>query len=619
MPVRSVRLSDLSLRSLGKIEPPALASWDRLAPALRALDTAGFHSIEAWGDLTFDRCLRSMRESPWERLSRLARHITRTPLQMEIRGRCLLGTRPHGPDVVRAFVEQAAGCGVRAFLVYEPLNDRAGLEVVAEAVRSVGARLTLGLVLEGNTAEAASSDVKTAEFLASMQPAAICLKTAEAMTPRAVAQLVLRVVDAVSVPIEVNIDNAGGLGAAAVLASLHAGATGAYGTAAPAWLDPSSVSLSQLVPVLEETDSVLEVDSEALAVAGISIASAAHAGDTLSSIPSVLHDASVVDWRDLMHVPADVVWQVAERLRSLEVSRRLPEVIAEIGRVRREIGNPALVAPVAQIVATQAVLNVIYQKRWQVIPDEMKAYLRGRYGSPPTPPVAEITQLSCEEPASQDGLSEGEASLERLAAELGSLAQSSGDLLLHALAPAAASVFLEGRQAALDVEALFDPVESPDAVAALQDHWRDLGPEKVGELVGLVEASTVDELTIESQGTRISLRKASQHGQSAAPAASQASGSVEMATQGAVADQSQTTVVASMVGTFYRSPAPGVPPYVEVGSHVEKGDPLCVLEAMKLMNEQLSDVSGEISAVLVEDGAAVEYGQPLFAISLDSA
>ena len=69
-----------------------------------------------------------------------------------------------------------------------------------------------------------------------------------------------------------------------------------------------------------------------------------------------------------------------------------------------------------------------------------------------------------------------------------------------------------------------------------------------------------------------------------------------------------------MVGTFYRAPSPGAPPFVEVGQQVTKGQTLCIIEAMKLLNEIESDASGTVKAVLVENGQPVEYGQPLFTI-----
>jgi acetyl-CoA carboxylase biotin carboxyl carrier protein len=74
------------------------------------------------------------------------------------------------------------------------------------------------------------------------------------------------------------------------------------------------------------------------------------------------------------------------------------------------------------------------------------------------------------------------------------------------------------------------------------------------------------------------------------------------------------TLKSPMVGTFYRSPSPGAPSFVEVGQAVAKGQTLCIIEAMKLLNEIESDKAGLVKAILVESGQPVEYGQPLFVI-----
>ena len=103
-----------------------------------------------------------------------------------------------------------------------------------------------------------------------------------------------------------------------------------------------------------------------------------------------------------------------------------------------------------------------------------------------------------------------------------------------------------------------------------------------------------------------------------APAAAPAAAAPAPATAAAVAtapSETRGTVVKSpMVGTFYRSPSPGAASFVDVGQAVKPGDTLCIIEAMKLLNEIEAEVAGEILEVLVENGQAVEYGQPLFVI-----
>ena len=145
-PARKVGLADTSLRSLPHLTPPARASIGSLLTALSTLDKAGLRSIDAWGDMTFDHSLRVLGESPWERLRVLADNVTATPLRLHLRGRCLLGFRPYSWSVVEGFVKQAVDCGVRSFLVFEPLDDLEALARTAAIVRATGASLTLALV-----------------------------------------------------------------------------------------------------------------------------------------------------------------------------------------------------------------------------------------------------------------------------------------------------------------------------------------------------------------------------------------------------------------------------------------------------------------------------------------
>jgi len=140
----------------------------------------------------------------------------------------------------------------------------------------------------------------------------------------------------------------------------------------------------------------------------------------------------------------------------------------------------------------------------------------------------------------------------------------------------------------------------------------------IEEMLQLMEARGLVELEMEHQGLRIRLKKATTSPspqiveyvagipQPAAPAAS--------ALRAAAEEGHRIIIKSPMVGTFYRAPAPDAPPFVEVGQEIDIGQVVCVIEAMKLMNEIKSEVAGRIAEVLVENGAPVEFGQPLFAI-----
>jgi acetyl-CoA carboxylase biotin carboxyl carrier protein len=152
--------------------------------------------------------------------------------------------------------------------------------------------------------------------------------------------------------------------------------------------------------------------------------------------------------------------------------------------------------------------------------------------------------------------------------------------------------------------------------------------EQIKELVELVAQRGLSGLEIERSGFRLRI-----DGQAAAGAAPPAAGAAPVAAAAPLAPAPLTLSAAPappeaalppgthilnspIVGTFYRAPAPGVPPFVEVGSRVKQGQVLCIIEAMKLMNEIESDVDGEIVEIYPQNAQAVEFGEPLFAIRL---
>jgi acetyl-CoA carboxylase biotin carboxyl carrier protein len=144
------------------------------------------------------------------------------------------------------------------------------------------------------------------------------------------------------------------------------------------------------------------------------------------------------------------------------------------------------------------------------------------------------------------------------------------------------------------------------------------------KLVRIVERSSVDEIEVEEEGLRIRVAKNSNNNShpAAASALSAVAGAAppspdgqtgpELSAAAAKAEETHHQIRSPIVGTFYRAPAPDADPYVEVGQIVQPKTVLCIIEAMKLMNEIESDVSGRIVKILVENGQAVEYNQPLF-------
>lgn len=135
--------------------------------------------------------------------------------------------------------------------------------------------------------------------------------------------------------------------------------------------------------------------------------------------------------------------------------------------------------------------------------------------------------------------------------------------------------------------------------------------ERIRELIKVVEESEINEITVEEDGARITIRK----GITSEAGKTDVVGTLVQEPQentGRPYPENWKAIVAPMVGTFYRCPAPDTPPFIEEGDVIQEGQTVCVLEAMKLMNEITAEEKGIIKEVLVENGYSVEYGQSLF-------
>jgi oxaloacetate decarboxylase alpha subunit len=317
-------------------------------------------------------------------------------------------------------------------------------------------------------------------------------------------------------------------------------------------------------------------------------------------------------------VPGGMMSNLMSQMELQKASDRMPDVFAEVPRVRAEVGYPPLVTPLSQIVGTQAVLNVLTGKRWSVVPNEMKDYIRGYYGKAPGPMAPEIVArvLGDEKPLSPDVRpgSMATGTYAEAEAEIGDLARSEEDVLMYALFPNEARQYLSKHKEGAE-KAVFMLSEEIDTVR--EDESVDVN--QIRELIKIVESSDISEIVIEENGATISVRRG---GYSAAPAAAPAAttpgaSTVAGAHAPAASDESarpasHKAITAQMVGTFYRSPSPGSDPFVAVGDVIEEAHPVCLLEAMKLMNEIEMPERGTIREIVAEDAMPVDYGAVLF-------
>jgi oxaloacetate decarboxylase alpha subunit len=296
-------------------------------------------------------------------------------------------------------------------------------------------------------------------------------------------------------------------------------------------------------------------------------------------------------------LPVGLVAALDAQLRAQAAGDRLDEVLEEVDKVRAEVGSPPLAAPIGQIVASQALLNVLTANRYSTMVDELRDLVEGRFGRTPVPPDPALRRAV--ELFANGEAEEAPLDLDQLRDEAEGLASSEEELILLALFGEEAEPLLKSiRERSSGDESLG---------AGGVDRAR---AERIREVVRIVQETGVGEITIEEDGMRVSVRRTAEAAPAApAPAAPQGEPELEPVTP---RNDPFVRVESPMVGTFYRAPAPGSAAFVEEGDAVAPGQTLCILEAMKLMNEVKSEVEGVVRKIHVGNAEPVEYGQLLF-------
>jgi oxaloacetate decarboxylase alpha subunit len=590
------QLVDTTIRLLSQ-EPLA----DRVSAAglyqlAAELDGAGFACLEVSGGGCFDSAVRRGVESPWERI-RSIRARCSTPLGMALRGRFLVGSRPVSADIVRRFVASAAASGIDVFRLHDPLNDVANLREAADAIREAGKELSVGLVHSPGPTGETEVLLERAQRLPELGAARVLIHDpASSLDPAKARELVERVGEASGLPVGLHCQGAGGVGLAAAIEAARAGAERIAVALYPIALSLHRVSAEALTQSLAGVGLDTGVELDRL-WRGSELVDEALGDEPVPPLsPRVAVRAAEYT------LPAGLVAELEARLRDNDSADRLDEVLEELTRIRRECGWPPLASPIGQVLGSQALLHVLAAQRWRFVVDELRDLVEGRYGRPPAevdPTVARTVQLL------GDGVEPPEEppeALEELREDAKGLAASEEELLLLALygeeaEPLLRSVRGRGRRDESETAGLA-PGEA----------------ERLREIIRVVQESGIGEVTIEDGEMRVTVRRTDERDDSSFVAVPVPTAPEHEEPDGATEPLADETIriESPMVGTFYRAPQPGAAPFVEEGDTVETGQTLCILEAMKLMNEVKAESEGIVRRVCVENAAPVQYGDLLF-------
>jgi oxaloacetate decarboxylase alpha subunit len=585
------RLVDTSIRVLGQDPLAGLMPTAEILRLAELLDAAGFAYLEVSGGGAFDTAVRRGVESPWERIRALKARV-QTPLALALRGRFLVGSRPVGHDLTRRFIASAAASGIHVFRLHDPLNDVENLREGAQAVVDAGAEFEAGLLYGSGRHDAL---LDAAKRLPEMGAARLLLNDPAALLqPHRAGELVAELREVSGLPVGLYGQGAGGNGLANAIESARAGADVIATAVYPVALTMHRVSAEAAAQALAGLGLSTGVDMEKLWAAADLVDE--HIGDEPVSpvAPRIAVRAAQ------QKLPVGLVSALDAQLAAQVAGDRLDEVLAEVAKVRDEVGSPPLAAPIGQIVASQALLNVLTANRYSTMVDELRDLVSGRFGRTPADVDAALkraVELRGEEIDEQPS-----GDLDELREEAQGLAASEEELLLLALFGEEAEPLLRS------IRERSGGDETLGASGVDQER-----AERIREVVRIVQETGVGEITIEEDGMRVSVRRTAEPTYVAGiPAAPMAVEPDLTAPAGAPRDDTLVRVESPMVGTFYRSPSPGAAAFVEEGDAVGAGQTLCILEAMKLMNEVKAEIEAIVRKVHVGNGEAVEYGQLLF-------
>jgi oxaloacetate decarboxylase (Na+ extruding) subunit alpha len=590
------QLVDTTIRLLSQEPLAERVSAARLYELAAELDNAGFACLEISGGGCFDSAVRLGVESPWERI-RSIRARCSTPLGMALRGRFLVGSRPVSGDLVRGFVASAAASGIDVFRIHDPLNDIGNLSEAAAAVRDAGKELSVGLVHSPGPSGEADVILERARRLAELGAARVLIHDpASSLDPAKARELVERVGEASGLPVGLHCQGAGGAALAAAIEAVRAGAAPVACALYPVALSLHRVSAEALTRSLAGLGLDTGVDLDSLWRGSELVDEAL--GD--EPVPPLTPRVAV---RAAEHsLPAGLVAELDQKLRAHASSDRLDEVLEELTTIRRESGWPPLASPIGLVLGSQALLHVLSAQRWRFVVDELRDLVEGRYGSPPgeiDSTVRRAVALLGDDMAAAE---DGPAALEELREDAVGLASSEEELLLLALYGEAAEPLLR----AVRARGQRDDSEVPGLAPSEAERLR--------EIIRVVQESGIGEVTIEDGELRVTVRRSDDRADVPVAAVAVPTAPVHEEPGGVTEPLSSDVirVESPMVGTFYRAPQPDASPFVEEGDTVEPGQTLCILEAMKLMNEVKAESEAVVRRICVEDAAAVEYGQLLF-------
>ncbi len=588
-----VRLVDTTFRDAQQSLLGGNLRSDEIIPIAKKMDAIGFAAMEAFGGATFETQLRA-HEDPWEFVRKLKKVTPNTPIQALIRGQNLVAKRNFADDAVELFVKHAAKCGVDVFRVFDPLNDLRNMESAIAAALKAKKTVQGALSYAVSPAHNLELWASLAKGLVDMGCQEIVIKdTSGLLSPQATWELVTALKQVVKVPIDIHSHCSSGMAPMAYMAGVEAGAEVLDVAISPLAWGTSQPAAESVVAALQggEYDTGLNLDTMWEVQHDVDDLKRRHI-EHLSPFADRV-DASILRYQ----MPGQMLEDIHHQLGAHKADDQIAETLEEANRVRRELGYPPLVAPIRQMIATQAVYNVIGGERYATVTQELKDYLQGLYGRPPVPADPELRRLVLgrEEPITirPADLLEPQVGLARQQIKKLGHEPTDDNVLIHLVFPGLAQDYFRGPQPEASDRS------KPEPAAAPASSPQPLAAEPADPPPPAAVSTAEFEVEVEGEVFKVRVTGA---GMTVTPGAGALGGGAAVA-----AKAGEGTVIAPMQGLIVKLP-------VKAGDSVKLGDVVAVLEAMKMQNDIVTTVAGRVSHVYVKEGEVVSPNQALLAV-----
>ncbi len=349
------------------------------------------------GGATFDSCIRYLNEDPWERLRSLKEAVKKTPLQMLLRGQNLVGYKHYPDDVVREFVEKAYTNGVDVFRIFDALNDVRNMELSIKVAKEQDAHVQATISYTTSPYHTLEKYVELAKELEALECDSLAIKDmAGLISPHDTYELVKVLKDETDLLINLHCHCTSGMTPMSYYAACQAGVDLLDTAISPLAWGASQPPTESVVAALKETPYDTGLDLKLLTQIKKYFEEIRKKYSGILDPITERVDTDVL----LYQIPGGMLSNFVSQLKQQNALDRYEDVLAEVPRVRKDLGYPPLVTPTSQIVGIQAVMNVLGKERYKNPSKEVKDYVKGFYGRPPAPIDSEIAHkiIGDEEP-----------------------------------------------------------------------------------------------------------------------------------------------------------------------------------------------------------------------------